>query len=185
MDLCRDKQCDRNAHAKGLCKRHYRTAMRAAFPRDSFDPSELPRTFWANVDKDGPESTDGRCWIWTAAHDHGGYGRLTHRYWTVLAHVVSWEYVHGKKPAGTELDHFVCDRRNCVNPAHMRPVTPRENSLRAFSSVGSINAAKTHCPQGHPYDDTYLERVNARGGLGRRCKICRRAQRNHRRKAAA
>jgi hypothetical protein len=45
----------------------------------------------------------------------------------------------------------------------MEPVTNRENILR-----GSVNARKTHCVAGHPFDD----RNTYTGAGGRHCRAC-------------
>jgi hypothetical protein len=49
-------------------------------------------------------------------------------------------------------------------------VTHRENCLRG-ESLSAFNVQKTHCPQGHPYDETNT--AYAKRG-GRYCKTCRR-----------
>jgi hypothetical protein len=40
-----------------------------------------------------------------------------------------YEALTGSIPADLQLDHL-CRVRNCVNPAHLEPVTPRENVRR-------------------------------------------------------
>ncbi len=57
--------------------------------------------------------------------------------------------VVGQIPSGLTLDHL-CRVRNCVNPAHLEPVTHRENTLRG-DGVTAINARKTSCHRGHPF----------------------------------
>jgi hypothetical protein len=76
----------------------------------------------------------------------------------------------GAVPEGLELDHL-CRVRGCVNPKHLEPVTHRENLMRG-ESWSAVNARKTHCPEGHPYDETntYID-----GKGRRRCRECARA----------
>jgi hypothetical protein len=69
-----------------------------------------------------------------------------------------------------QIDHL-CRVRHCVNPAHMEPVTPRENILRSPVALAAINARKTHCPQGHPLSGANLYRTPQ--GF-RACRECRR-----------
>lgn len=114
-----------------------------------------PERFWSKVNK-----TEG-CWLWTASTNKNGYGR----YGNASTHRVAYELCIGPIPAGFEVDHVKsrgCTNRHCVNPAHLEVVTKLENIRR-----GGF-AAKTHCPQGHPYNEenTYLT-------IERRHRMCR------------
>ena len=101
----------------------------------------LAERFWPKVEK-----TD-TCWLWTAGKSHDGYGfigtggrRAPH----VYAHRYAYESLVGPIPDGLQLDHL-CRVRNCVNPAHLEPVTARVNHSR------TPKATKTHCVRGHEY----------------------------------
>lgn len=110
--------------------------------------------FMAKVDKDAPNG----CWLWTAALDDGGYGVFgVTSSCTRKAHRFAYENLVGPIPAGLQLDHL-CRVRNCVNPDHLEPVTPRVNVLRGVGPTAK-NAAKTHCIHGHPFDakNTYTD----------------------------
>ena len=82
-----------------------------------------------------PEPNTG-CWLWTAALKNG-YGRITmmNPKRKTAAHRVSYEAFVGPIPEGLTLDHL-CRVRCCVNPAHLEPVTMRENIMRGTSIVG-------------------------------------------------
>ena len=114
----------------------------------------------------------GDCWIWTGRIDNTGYGRYNikgdkdHG-----AHRLVYETLLGVKvPKELHLDHL-CRTPLCVNPDHLEPVTPRENTLRGVGPA-AINAKKTGCKNGHSYDNGNLY-IDPRGR--RECKICRKA----------
>lgn len=109
------------------------------------------------------------CHIWQGAMNGSGYGVVGVEGRNRYVHRLRYEREVGPIPEGMHLDHFVCDNPSCCNPAHVRPVTPRENLLRG-NTVNAAHAAKTHCPQGHPYAGDNL-RVTPRTG-GRQCRAC-------------
>lgn len=138
--------------------------------------------FWAKVER----SDD--CWLWRGGISSSGYGHLVRNGVNYMAHRYAYEQVVGPIPEGLVLDHL-CRVPPCVNPAHLEPVTNAEN-LRRGVNVGAVaqalQRAKTHCPQGHAYDDanTYV-----RPGP-RACRECRKchteaARRYNARKRAA
>lgn len=133
-------------------------------------PSGRPRRslwdrFWPKVD------ASGDCWQWT--------GGVSGRYGMVRpggsanqrgAHVMAWELLIGPVPNGHQVDHL-CKNTLCVNPDHLQPVPPRINLLRSETWSG-VNARKSHCPNGHPYD-----KANTRIHMGKRnCRSCDRAR---------
>jgi hypothetical protein len=122
--------------------------------------------------EDFVEKTDGGCWLWRGAINPKGYGKWPRPDGSRLAHRRVYELVVGPIPAGLQLDHL-CRVRACVNPAHLEPVTNRENARRGEGWAG-LNAQKTHCPQGHPYAG---ENLYVNPGGGRRCRECDRVKR--------
>jgi hypothetical protein len=116
------------------------------------DP-RLPDRFWR---KCIPEPMSG-CWLWTACHTRDGYGAFARRVTADaplvkrVAHRFAYEVLVGPVPTGLQLDHK-CRVRGCVNPAHLEPVTNRENQMRGVAFVVA-NANKTHCNHGHEFNE--------------------------------
>lgn len=127
--------------------------------------------FWSKVDRSNPDG----CWPWIGYRNAGGYGRF---HWgrTQQVHRIAYELLVGPIPDGLDLDHL-CRNRGCVNPAHLEPVTNRENILRG-QTLPASEIMRTECPYGHPYtpENTY---TNPRGQ--RHCRTCRRIERYLRR----
>jgi hypothetical protein len=83
------------------------------------------------------------CWEWTAAKNAFGYGRISvftgGKYRALLAHRVAYELLVGEIPEGLHIDHM-CHNPGCVNPAHLRPVTNKEN---LENLVGAFSNSKS------------------------------------------
>jgi HNH endonuclease len=80
----------------------------------------VEQRFWAKVDKSGD------CWLWTASVAHNGYGKFGVGYKVRSAHSFAYELTVGPVPPGMEIDHS-CRVPSCVNPAHLRVVTRKQN----------------------------------------------------------
>lgn len=112
------------------------------------------------------------CWLWTAARGRKGYARFGVNRKIYQAYRWSYEHFIGPIQEGLQLDHF-CRAHHCVNPNHLEPVTCKENLLRG-DTIQAHNAQKTHCVNGHPFDEknTLHCKIN-----GRVCRKCRRIRR--------
>ncbi len=144
---------------------HYSRWYRHGDPLAGGLPRPKGRTiierFWTKV-----EFTE-TCWLWTSTRDQG-YGKFYDGSRDVRAHRWAYEFCVGPIPDGLTIDHL-CRVRCCVLPDHLEVVTGRINTLRGFGPP-ALNALKTHCLRGHPYDEanTYVF-----PGTGwRRCRTC-------------
>ena len=117
-----------------------------------------PESFWART-----ELQDG-CLVYTGTRTRKGYGRVGYQGRLVFAHRLAFYFRNGRWPQGI-LRHL-CNNPPCV--LHVVEGTHSENRLDAVEAGTHNNARKTHCPQGHPYDD-----ANTRWyGTTRLCKEC-------------
>lgn len=136
-------------------------------PMGVYPRKPLAVRFWAKVDR----RDDDECWEWTGSRVARGYGHFAVDGRYPHAHRVAYELVVGPIPEGMQLDHL-CRNPACVNPAHLEPVSPRVNTLRGIGGAAE-RAARTHCPQGHAYDEANTKR----DAQNRRyCQACRRAR---------
>lgn len=142
---CSIDGCDKRQGTRGLCGMHYARLLRTGSTGTAaavYMRGETPEVrFWAKVDRRGPDE----CWPWQARIDPKGYGRFNAgSESSQLAHVFAYELLIGPVPPGLELDHGChtssscnlrdeCPHRRCVNPAHLEPVTHRENLRRRAS----------------------------------------------------
>jgi hypothetical protein len=170
-----------------MCNGHYLKWLRSTPPAER-EPrrrrglTDLDR-FYAFVNKMGPVAKNnpelGRCHLWTGGKNRG-YGVFWAEGTTHRAHVWIYKKMGGVVPADRpHLDHFACDREDCVNTGHARPVTAREDALRSGNGA-AVNAAKVKCADGHDYDEANT-RVNRQGS--RECKKCKRKHQRQMRQA--
>lgn len=142
---------------KGIAKTETAIRKRAALTFDDLWAMAMPE----------PNSN---CLFWMGGLNKAGYGRYGQR----QAHTLAYELAIGPIPEGKEPDHL-CMVKSCIAPWHLEPVTHGENLRRSptgiLTRLGEMEAAKTHCPQGHPYDE---ENTFVRSRGSRECRTCMR-----------
>lgn len=82
------------------------------------------RRFWSKVSK-GSNADD--CWLWAGTIVQGGYGSFKMNGLNHRAHRLSFEIENGRIEDGLFVDHL-CHIEGCINPSHLRVVTPKQNS---------------------------------------------------------
>jgi hypothetical protein len=77
------------------------------------------RRFWSKVEK-----TED-CWLWRGSmvRDYGQFSVCNNH---IMAHRYAYIITNGPVPEGMHL-HHECRTPECVNPAHLLPVTPRQH----------------------------------------------------------
>jgi hypothetical protein len=121
---CSIPVCNKPVHARGWCGAHYTRWRKFGDPLGVAPSVSVVDRFWAKVQKSA--EPDG-CWIWTASRTSHGYGKIGVNGRLAAAHRLSFELSKGPIPAGMQVDH-VCFNRGCVNPAHLRLATNKQNN---------------------------------------------------------
>ena len=117
------------------------------------------------------------------ARNPGGYWYVTlcrgpekHR---MRVHQLVAEAFIGPCPPGQEVRHLDDnkDDNRVVNLAYGTRQENVDDAIRnARLAAGRHNAAKTHCPREHPYDEANTVHVRTRTGVQRVCRACRNAR---------
>jgi hypothetical protein len=143
--ICSVEGCGKQHEAWGFCRTHYRNA------KGNGDPLAQERKrarageplAWLQAHKTFDRDED--CLTWPFARMRGGYGHLqidgkfypAHRHMCVLA--------HGEPPSATAQAAHSCGngKNGCVNPKHLRWLSPSENALENVV-LGSTRTGAAH-----------------------------------------
>ena len=166
------------------CKMQKKRDLQARYERGEKEDLTIAERFFAKVYKGG----EGGCWIWTSTSQRYGYGSISWKGKMHYAHRVSW-FLAGNElpqyPEGPNVIDHICRNTLCVNPAHLRVVSQRDNCVTLCDSPYGINARKTECKHGHPLAGMNVARILNRGKSGawnqrRTCLTCYPSYANHR-----
>lgn len=114
-----------------------------------------------------PGPMQSACHIWVGTLTDDGYAVVRKNRKKIRVHRLTYLNAVGPIPDGHVLDHL-CRIRNCINPAHLEPVTNAENVRRGL--VCGRGKRLTRCRHGHAYtpENSY---VCKRGKLS--CRACK------------
>lgn len=114
------------------------------------DSSTDEHRFWGHVDRT-PD-----CWVWTGSRSPAGYGRFHFDGRNHLAHRISWFLATGTPVSAANVLRHLCDTPACVRPDHLKPGTPKENTL-------DRSAVRTHGSRLYGHDVAAIRADHAAG----------------------
>jgi hypothetical protein len=125
--------------------------------------------FWSKVNIKGSEE----CWDWIRAVGADGYGVCGFEGKIFRAHRLAFKLSNNLNPDKLHVLHK-CDNRICCNPNHLFLGTNLENVRDKMNKGRHNNQKKTHCKNGHEFNEvnTYIVRKK-NNRQERLCKSCK------------
>jgi hypothetical protein len=114
------------------------------------------------------------CWLWTASVSPSGYAKFgITRSVSVEAHAWAYRRFRGDVPRGWDV-HHKCEVKCCVNPNHLQAIE-KATHREITDTPCSRNKKKSHCLNGHPFDEknTHYDKNG-----GRSCRACHSIRQN-------
>lgn len=117
--------------------------------------------------------TESGCWIWMKGISNDGYPVISAPDKTRRAHRVSYEVFNGSFDKSLMVCHR-CDVPSCVNPDHLFLGTNGDNMRDAVAKGRHRNqhTGKTHCSNGHEFNEKNTRIYHKRVGWQRICREC-------------
>lgn len=125
----------------------------------------------------------GPC-VFGSGINKNGYAQIYNKGKQVAHHRLIWEQLNGPIPEGMHIDHIChnvavahemcagqrnCIHRCCINPTHLRMLTPSENQLEGLRGLRN----RVKCAKGHVLAEVgIVVRKRSDGKMGDRCKEC-------------
>ncbi len=102
------------------------------------------------------------CWLWQGNVREDGYGRATIQGHTYFAHRLSHLLHFGPIPKGKKVMQ-TCGNRRCVNPKHLKRVSPRDVVREALKRGSFAVGSRTGNTALGPKDVRRIRRLHAAG----------------------
>lgn len=137
-----------------------------------------PEELWEELLK-RRKITDSGCWEYTGQKNYMGYGKIKWMGITTGVHRAAAAIKMGFPLKGREIQIcHNCDNPACFNPDHLYDGTTSTNQLDSILRGTHFYSRKTHCPNGHPYDEdnTVIERRGreySASAESRKCRTCK------------
>lgn len=165
---CLFPECGNVVKGNGLCAGHYHQHWRG----EELSPLKKHKT-----GRYGPQTThlpliqrlatlsvrdnDTGCLLWARNVTPAGYASVFVEGKSRAAHRASYELHVGAIPKGRVLDH-ICGVRSCIEPSHLRVVTPRQNG-QYRPRLSSSNSSGFSCIRYRPEYDYWDVRIVRNG----------------------
>ncbi len=114
--------------------------------------------------------TYGPCLIWRRGLTSDGYGHISQNGRKMLAHRLVYEMTRGSIPDNMHVLHM-CNRRSCIQPAHLYAGTPQENAedrkaktesfFMTESMFEKLNRQAAECPN-HIWSEPFHTQLSHR-----------------------
>lgn len=119
---CSITGCNNEVRSRGWCATHY---MRW---KNHGDPNAIVVRRYKTPEEAFAARTEwrGDCLVWVGGKNPNGYGSIRYKGTYVQVHRYAYEVEHGIIPKNRYIDHM-CYNRLCVNVAHLRLVTSKQN----------------------------------------------------------
>lgn len=121
-----------------MCNKHYSRWYRGDSVKRRTRPAGMSPAsclYWY-----GWTVTDSGCWEWRGSVLVVGYGQFRTQGVSYTAHRVAYEHWVGPIPEGHVVRHK-CDNPPCMNPDHLEPGTPADNSADCVARGRSLKGA--------------------------------------------
>lgn len=120
---CSIEDCQNPISCRSWCEMHYTRWRRSGCALDNPKVAiTTPERFWQNK-----TVTENGCWVYHYTDKAKGYGKVRYQGRQWKAHRLAFLLHHRHDPKGMVLHS--CDNPPCINPAHLREGTAKENTF--------------------------------------------------------